>query len=167
MKGFFTFLTGIAIGAVAAWKIAEKKFKKIADDEIESIRAMYKIKESEESNTNGTITPDREAYEDLVETYRKDKRHDDYVPKIISADEFGESRLSVTFTLYSDGVVTDERDERLDDDEVMESIGSEFKELLKTKDVVYVRNEKRFCDYEVIADPDSYQKTHDKNGVPY
>ena len=35
------FLTGIAVGAAISWKYAETKYKKIAEEEIESVKETF------------------------------------------------------------------------------------------------------------------------------
>ena len=44
MNKVFIFLAGAAIGSLATWKIVENKYKKIADEEINSVSEYYKEK---------------------------------------------------------------------------------------------------------------------------
>ena len=42
MKNLLYFVTGAAIGSVVTWKLIEKKYKDLADEEIESVKETFK-----------------------------------------------------------------------------------------------------------------------------
>lgn len=44
MKNVLIFLSGAAIGSVVTWKIIEKKYKDLADEEIESVKETFKTR---------------------------------------------------------------------------------------------------------------------------
>lgn len=44
MKNILIFLSGAAIGSVVTWKIIEKKYKDLADEEIESVKETFKTR---------------------------------------------------------------------------------------------------------------------------
>jgi len=77
---------------------------------------------------------------------------------VISPDSFGEmddyNRISLTY--YADGVLADEDDEVVDD--VDATVGSDalnhFGEY--EDDSVFVRNDSRKCDYEILLDTRNY-----------
>lgn len=77
-------------------------------------------------------------------------------PYIIAPEQFGEDddyeRISLTY--YANGVLVDDIDEVLNDDDVEASVGLEslnhFGEY--EEDSVYVRNDSRKCDYEILLD---------------
>ena len=77
-------------------------------------------------------------------------------PYIIAPEQFGEDddyeRVSLTY--YANGVLVDEIDEVLNDEDVEASVGLEslnhFGEY--EEDSVYVRNDSRKCDYEILLD---------------
>lgn len=74
------FVLGAGVGALVTWKFVEEKYKRIADEEIESVIEYYKRKEETESNIekvetfdtkqNGTVSfseTDKEEYENNVQ----------------------------------------------------------------------------------------------------
>jgi len=46
-KNILIFTTGAAIGSVVTWKLLEKKYKDLADEEIESVKEVFKNRNSE------------------------------------------------------------------------------------------------------------------------
>ena len=52
MKNVFIFLGGAAIGSLITWKYVETKYKKIAEEEIASVKELYKEKLAEKSEFN-------------------------------------------------------------------------------------------------------------------
>lgn len=48
MNKVFIFVLGAAAGSLVTWKIVEKKYKQLADEEIESVREYYENKEEQE-----------------------------------------------------------------------------------------------------------------------
>ena len=41
MKNLLFFVAGAAIGSIATWKLIEKKYKDLADEEIESVKETF------------------------------------------------------------------------------------------------------------------------------
>lgn len=82
------------------------------------------------------------------------------VPYIISPTEYGEMDGYETFSLtyYSDGTLTDENDEVVDD--VEEAVGPDFHNHFGEyeDDSVFVRNDARKCDYEILLDQRPYSE---------
>lgn len=52
MKNVFIFLGGAAIGSLITWKYVETKYKKLAEEEIASVKELYKEKLAEKSEFN-------------------------------------------------------------------------------------------------------------------
>lgn len=52
MKNVFIFLGGAAIGSLITWKYVETKYKKLAEEEITSVKELYKEKLAEKSEFN-------------------------------------------------------------------------------------------------------------------
>jgi hypothetical protein len=65
-------------------------------------------------------------------------------------------------TYYSDGVLTDENDEVLEDVEDIIGIDSlnHFGEY--EEDSVYVRNDEKLCDYEILLDNRNYSDVYNE-----
>lgn len=79
MKNLLCFVAGAAIGSVVTWKLIEKKYKDLADEEIESVIETFKnrkpritkdnVKETVEKVINKYKEP-KETVEDIVTTER-------------------------------------------------------------------------------------------------
>ena len=81
-------------------------------------------------------------------------------PYVIPPEQFGddENYDQISLTYYADGVLADENDEVIDD--VEETVGIEslnhFGEY--EDDSVFVRNDTRKCDYEILLDQRTYSE---------
>ena len=119
MKNLLFFVAGAAIGSVVTWKLIEKKYKDLADEEIESVKETFKnrkqritkdeVKETVEKVINKWKEP-KETVEDIVAAegyYTEDEEEteeDDesnytidvdpgvevIVPYVITPEQFGE-----------------------------------------------------------------------------
>ena len=128
MKNLLCFVAGAAIGSVVTWKLIEKKYKDLADEEIESVIETFKnrkpritkdnVKETVEKVINKYKEP-REIVEDIVtaerysieneeeideddeSNYTVNVDNDDEVitPYVITPEEFGEYNEYGTKTL--------------------------------------------------------------------
>ena len=79
------------------------------------------------------------------------------VPYVISPEEFGEVGYEqIELTYYGDGILADDDDEIIDD--VEDVVGSyALTSFGKYEDdAVFVRNDARRCDYEILADHRDY-----------
>lgn len=120
MKNIITFMLGAAVGSLITWKLVEKKYKQIADEEIESVREYYRGKKEDFYAPENIETeeiefpkiPSEERKENLMERVQDlgyDFSEDDGVlitededgsiwlepeekvePYVISPDEYGE-----------------------------------------------------------------------------
>lgn len=176
MKYAITFVLGAAAGSLVTWKIVEKKYKELADEEIESVVERYKsryepIEENKEAEQIKKENKDKE-----VEGYKNILRDMDYtpdndytvytepleevvLPNVITPEEFGEMSGYETksWTVYSDFTVTDENDKVVED---VESIIGEALDHIGeyADDAVYVRNDVLECDYEILKHEKSYSE---------
>lgn len=128
MKNFLCFVAGAAIGSVVTWKLIEKKYKDLADEEIESVIETFKnrkpritkdeVKETVEKVINKFKEP-KETVEDIVTTEgystenEEETEEDDesnytidvdpgvevIVPYVITPEQFGEYNEYGTKTL--------------------------------------------------------------------
>lgn len=129
MKNLLCFVTGAAIGSVVTWKLIEKKYKDLADEEIESVIETFKnrkpritkdeVKETVEKVINKFKEP-KETVEDIVtaegysiedeEETEEDDDESNYtvdvdpgveviVPYVITPEQFGEYSEYGTKTL--------------------------------------------------------------------
>lgn len=163
-------VAGIAIGFTIGWKYSEKKYRDIAQEEIDSVKELFKEKEaamSQKENKPLRETDNEETYEKIMKKYNNledtDKSESSEKPYVISPDEFGEFEdyEKISLIYYNDGVLTDENNEIVDD--INEIVGEDslkhFGEY--EEDSVFVRNDKLKCDYEILYDLRKYKNVSD------
>ena len=182
-KIIFAFALGAAAGFVASWKYNETKYKKIADDEIESVKEMFVADTTENTpDENSADEPKEEQYEQLTFDESERNEYEDIVkkqgyvdysktkkeeeggdtmsdePYVISPDEFGEldDYETNSLTLYADGILADDGDDAIEDIEgtVGEDSLNHFGEY--EDDSVFVRNDRLKTDYEILLDTRRY-----------
>lgn len=188
IKKILIFASGLVIGSAVTWKLVKGKYEEIANEEIQSIREYYNQKETSrdeklieaetvEVETNKPNIMEYAAkleneryvsYSDISkedpepEEENKDDNEDSVSdkPYVISPDEFGEFEDydTINLTYYSNGIVTDDFDEKMTNDEVEAAIG--WMNLTKMgeyePDALHVRNEIRKVDYEILQVTDEY-----------
>ena len=153
MKNLLFFVAGAAIGSFATWKLIEKKYKDLADEEIESVKETFKnrkqritkdeVKDTVEKVINKWKEP-KETVEDIVTaegyyTEEEETEEDDesnytvdvdtgvevIAPYVITPEQFGEYNEygTKTLTYYADDVLTDEIDNPITSEEMETMIG--------------------------------------------
>ena len=180
MKNVLIFLGGAGIGAAVTWKLVEKYYKDLADEEIASVVETFKAREAEiNSVKNDSLKEEKVELESSVE--KKEKLHYDNTidamryasenikdleenlinPKdttkkpqdieVIPPEEFGNEEG------FDSRSWTYYEDEVLVDeyDTVVENPESIIGDALKhfgeyEDDSVYVRNAIEKCDYEIL-----------------
>lgn len=183
------FAAGAAIGSAVTWKLVKDKYRKIADEEIESIKETFSnrnekpmenpeqghkidwskledLNEDEDEDECETTEDDLREYEALAKNYTNEKGGVTMTkkPYVISPEEFGEideyHRISLRY--YADGVLEDDDGNIIEDiDELLGDDPSEhFGEY--EDDSVFVRNEYLETDFEVLKDYCTYAEV---NGV--
>lgn len=182
--GVVSFIFGAAVGSFITQELVKKKYERIAQEEIESVKELYKAKENtsgiRQGIIEGTNNPNKELKEKIQhisdkimrdykrvlkdQKYSNDTENDNSERStsveayVISPEEFGEVENydKVSFTYYADGVLADEYDEVVEN--VDEIVGEEslthFGEY--EDDSVFVRNDKLKCDYEILLDQRNY-----------
>ena len=183
MNNFIPFLLGAVSGSVITWTLLNNKYKQIAQEEIDSVKEVFSKKEEpidvtelrpkvkvelaqEEEKNHGM-----DNYKKLVRDYRKEsikkkeeKEEDEEMdidkPYVISPEEFDtlDDWETISLTYYQDGVVTDDAGEPMSDEEIESAIGFESLEHVGEyeEDSVFVRNDERRTDYEILMDADYY-----------
>ena len=172
------------MGSICVWKLLKRKYERIVQEEIDSVKAAYATRESiekagkcflegvhdgivkvakERTQNNGDfkkyISIMQENYTDYSRSMEEKKR-EAFVekPYIILPEEFGEFEEyeKISLTYYADQVLADENDEEVDD--VDEIVGKDslthFGEY--EDDSVFVRNDRLKCDYEILLDQRNY-----------
>lgn len=170
MKNVIIFTVGAACGSLLTWKLLEKKYKDLADEEIASVIDTFKKKDGStgenihhdeivEIKENEEVVEEKEAeaisyntiIDDLGYTVTVEQGEEGIKPYTISPEEFGEmpGYDALSWTYYADGVLTDEMDQIVDNPELTISDAlNHFGEY--EDDAVFVRNENNKCDYEIL-----------------
>ena len=180
------FVSGACVGSVVTWKLVEKKYQQIAQEEIDSVKEAlgYYNQEGSKSDEDQEYVEDDEeerfdrdaesAKEELAHICREQgydyngiskKEGEDEMaenrPYVISPEEFDENGYKTkTLFYYNDDVVTDDRGKVLSEKSIEKLIG---KESLTTfgqyeSDSVFVRNDDLKTDYEILADERNYHE---------
>lgn len=160
------FMAGAITGGAIAWYFARKKYEHIANEEINSVKEAYSRREAvvvestEPAGEEETVQQHKESVIDYAARLRRegylpaDSEEKGGRPYVISPDEFGEldDYEQISLTYYSDGTLADSSDEVVEN--VDELIGVESLQHFGEyeEDSVFVRNDTRRCDYEILLD---------------
>lgn len=187
LERILIFITGGLIGAYGMYKLINKRYSDIANEEIESVREMYRQKEKNErieSKTMDTIIDEsieearktKEEYEKIItesnyltnSDIENEHINEDVTteleeyknPYIITPEEYGEKsdyEMS-SLTLYEDGVLCDENDEEISD--IEDFLGTTLEYFgIYDDNALFVRNDSKKHDYEIIkVEEDRYPK---------
>lgn len=192
ISNLIIFSSGVAIGVAASWKFFETKYKKISQEEIDSVKKVFSLNKE---NNESTFEPDRNPENDEskenklrgmrvkigpVDEYAKFVKDLGYTdeekgvenmhkrPYILSPDEFGElaNYDTESFTYYADGVLTDESNNPIKDAGaiIVEDFADHFGEY--EDDSVFVRNDSRKTDYEILRDERNFSDVKNSRTYP-
>lgn len=191
--GLVIFVAGAGIGSAVTWIFTKKKYSNLAKKEIDSVKEAFANRKEvfreqkndiDDNSEQPTSQADKAAkalkkksimdyssfskYEALNEKYSTEKKLGKECPYVISPDEFGEfdDYEKISLTYYSDKVLTDDNDDIIEDVDEVVGIGSldHFGEY--EEDSVFVRNDQRMCDYEILLDTRTYSEAM-KDEKPY
>ena len=168
---FIFFAAGLALGSVVTWKFTKTKYERIAQEEIDSVKAVYsrKAEKLEKPGKPEGAMYLSEAYDMLRSEYGKafsteivtegeaEETYITYEPYVIAPEEFDENGYeTVSLTYFADKVLID------DDWNVVEDLdGTIGRDSLNhfgeyEEDSVFVRNDELKIDYEILYDPRNY-----------
>lgn len=177
------FIIGAASGATVAWYLLKDKYETLAQEEIDSVKEVFARREQEMKDEtvkrnvaegikdSDRTKPDLKEYAEQLKkngyTRYSDLSADDEgvsdkqtKPYVIPPEQFGddEEYEQISLTYYADGVLADENDEVIEDVEDAVGIDSlnHFGEY--EDDSVFVRNDARKCDYEILLDQRTYSE---------
>lgn len=194
LSSVIIFCGGVFIGGFLTWDFFKTKYKKIADEEIASVKETfehreprpdknYNVEEVPKGNdTYINVSPgvaeriiqiiDSNGYRNYsnakIEIEKKGGTADMELkqPYVITPEQYEDNvdYTKVSLTWYNDEVLEDDWGNVLDPDDV---IGSE---ALKTfgqyeKDSVFVRDDDEQIDYEILLDTSSYKETYGHDPV--
>lgn len=163
LKYALIFSLGAVAGVAASWKIFETKYKKIAQEEIDSVKETYAKKAQKDINDEpiqeeiiSELEADRDEMKSLINDYVGEggsEAMDFSAPYVIAPEEFDEldGYEIHSLTYYADGVLTDEQNDVID-------IGIDPSEHFGEyeDDSVFVRDDFKKCDYEILMDLRTY-----------
>lgn len=174
----FIFAVGAAIGSAVTWKFVETKYKKLADEDIASYKEMCErkygaddaVKKAEPEKAPATEAPKNNAAQAIAKAIDICKKEgydmnvdecgrDMSKPYVIRPDEFGQfdDYRQVSLSYYEkDKVLTDELDNPIEDVDMMVGLDSLTHFGQYEDDSVYVRNDERMTDYEILLDIRGY-----------
>lgn len=167
----FIFAVGAVIGSAVTWKFVETKYKKLADEDIASYKEMCERKYGTVEKTEPEKAPVTEAPKssvaqaiDICKKEGYDMNVDECgrdmsKPYVIRPDEFGQfdDYRQVSLSYYEkDKVLTDELDNPIEDVDMMVGLDSLTHFGQYEDDSVYVRNDERMTDYEILLDIRGY-----------
>lgn len=181
IKNVFIFATGAIIGSVVTWKLLKTKYEQLAQEEIDSVKAVFSRGKRSEINPVDDWADDEgdnpvlrksvdiSEYTKILQT----KSYTDYSgsnnegkeepqidrPYVISPEEFGEldNYRTIGLTYFADGILADDAD-----DEIVEDVDNVvgFDSLNRfgkyDEEAVHVRNDAMKCDYEILKDRRKY-----------
>lgn len=191
LTSFFMFAAGAVIGSFVTWKAMDQKYRQMADEEIESMREYFSNKskkiehveledtdeEEDESEKYEVTEKDIRDYEGVLEKVNysgyttvsaKEVKKDMTGPYVITPEEFGELKEyeTVELTYYADFVLADNRDNPIEDVDDVIGLDSldHFGEY--EDDSVFVRDDERKIDYQILLDPRKYSDVVNKKPHP-
>lgn len=177
LSNVLLFAAGVAVGSVATWRYFKTRYE-LVEETIDEEEIDDPIEESEDKSVNDRFSEDAEdiakvksklnkkpplkEYVEMVkqlsysdaEMSDTEEGEDLYEPFIIRPEEYGELHAydTLSLTYYADGVLTDDLDNRIEDVESL--VPADFAEHFGEyeDDSVFVRNDNRECDYEILRD---------------
>ena len=214
--GVIGFVLGAAAGSLVTWKLIEKKYMDMADEEIRSVKEMYMHRDTVKSVVDA-LTPEvldekndnmfviREAPEftvsrsltdkgkllveklnNLTAAYGSDDEKPDYTaysqakeehnvfddampaepevkkdePYVIEPTEFGEfsEYEQIELTYYKDGVICENDTDMIDPYDILGDIDVEEHFGEYENDRVFVRDDRRQVDYEILRDERTFME---------
>lgn len=177
------FIIGAATGSAVTWYLLKDKYEALAQEEIDSVKEVFLRREQElkDQSVKKTVAegikdsdkekPDLKEYARRLEkegytrysdfgSDEEEKPVSETGPYVIPPEQFGDDEKyeQISLTYYADGVLADENDEVIEDVEGTVGIDSlnHFGEY--EDDSVFVRNDARKCDYEILLDQRTYSE---------
>lgn len=163
-----TFAAGAAIGYLFANAQLQKKYDRIAEEEVASIKASFK--KYRDIDTKEPVKDDsgvREDYETLIndlgyaDTPVPVEDEEDKIHVVITEDEFSEldDYESLSLIYLTDGVMVDDDYSRMTEEEIKHAIGDVGLDAFaedENVDAMYIKNTQLKVAYEIIKDDQSY-----------
>lgn len=175
-KNVMVFLSGIVVGCTVTYQLIKKKYERLVQEEIDSVKEVFSRKysseiiESEDAIPNDTRTADLNTMQNIVQSggYAVDcvrfdegstiRQREHTSPYLIPPEQFGEIEEYETISLiyYADHILADEDDEQVEDIDNVIGLDSLNHFGDYEEDSVFVRNDRLKCDYEILLDQSKY-----------
>lgn len=176
-------IIGAGIGVAGTYSYFKDKYEKLAEKDFNSRRVFDEDKKDESEEPVAEKTADsrtvdkpsiaeyaarlqKEGYVNYSDMQDKKQKQEIGVdkPYVIQPSDFGEfddyEKISLTYT--ADGVLLDDMNEIVDEivDDIEETVVEDSLEHFGEyeDDSVYVRNDAKKCDYEILLDQRNYQE---------
>lgn len=171
ISSILIFVAGAAVGSVTACMLVKERYKRyyaaIADEEIESVKAVYSKKAADEKKKTDAVVEEvkkHEQYHSIIREsgYEYDKEGEaatieDDEPYVISPDEFGSTtNETIYLTYYADRILADDVDDIVDDIDGTVGRNSLLRFGEYEEEIVHVRNDTIDTDYEITLDTRNY-----------
>lgn len=158
MKKLFVFISGAILGSAITYRVMKSHYEPEYEDDFED-DLPEEIDEPDPKETLKQIVDENGYTQYTTKEDRKEVEEDMDKPYVISPEEIYDSEYNTeTLTYWDDGVVTNDEDIMLSDDEIEELIGKDslnhFGEY--EDDSVFVRNDRLRTDYEILEDSRPY-----------
>lgn len=169
LSSIIMFSAGSVIGSVVTWKLVEEKYKRIAQEEIDSVKEAFSKRHASREASEEPEPPTDEDIERYVNIVKETKYASEADisekgepvtmdgPYVISPDEFDENGYDTTsLRYYSDGILVDDAGDIVEDVESVVGVDSleHFGEY--EADSVFVRDDRLEIDYEILLDTRKY-----------
>ena len=187
LNNVLIFTVGAAIGSAVTWYFVKTKYERIAQEEIDSVKAEFGRAEyvgpqnsdkdaeedtddSDDSDTEYTSMVQKLGYHNYsdveptqIRTPKNDiPEEDPNGPKIITPEEFGElGYKTVELTYWADGILTDAKNKLIKDVDGMIGKGSIDQFGKYEEDALHVRDDEKKIDFEILRDLKKYSDFFD------
>jgi len=174
VKNLLYLAAGAALGSTVTFFAVRKHFSDKAEHDIQEIRNYYAQKklpeqEAEASAPDESISEKVEQYIDILTSQNYVATAEDVkivVPEtrnmpqieVIDEDEYGNKEgydAILSYTYYTNGVLTDENNDPLSQESISNMVGPDFYKKF-VDDVLYIRNNEMKCDFEILLDETEY-----------
>ena len=159
------FIIGAASGATVAWYLLKDKYETLAQEEIDSVKEVFARREQEmkdetvKRNVAEGIKDSDRTKPDLKEYAEQLKKNGYTRYSDLSADDEGVSdKQTKPYVIPPEQFGDDENDEVIEDVEDAVGIDSLNRFGEYEDDSVFVRNDARKCDYEILLDQRTYSE---------
>ena len=175
LRDLIFFAAGIAVGALSIYQYAEKKFEGRYQEDMNSFKETQSKKKAQE---NGEVKKamDIQSYKETIKknSYQEESSDEEFKevptkekkkrvrkPYVVDYETYNDPEFDefekIGLIYYSNGILTDDMNRVVED--VEETAGTDFMNHFgegDDPDTVYVRNEKRKADFEIVQDEAAY-----------